>query len=105
MNTTPTIEDRVWAVISHLSCLAFGMGIVLPVIGWSDQRRKSNYAAFQSLQALGYQSLGFTIWVLSYLIIIIAASILLLIMLGSGRDNSQNMHTALRPLMIVVFIV
>lgn len=105
MNSTPTTEDRVWAVISHLSSLAFGMGIVLPVIGWSDQRRKSNYAAFQSLQALGYQSLGFTIWILSYLIIIIAASLLLLIMLGSGGDNSQNMDTTLRPLMIVMFIV
>jgi uncharacterized Tic20 family protein len=90
MNTTPTPEDRVWAVISHLSSLAFGMGIVLPIIGWSDQRRKSNYASFQSLQALGYQSLGFTIWVLSYLVIIIIGAIFLLIRLGTGGGNSTN---------------
>src|SRR5512141_2017118 len=48
MNTTPTTEDRIWAIISHLSSLALGMGIVLPIVGWLDQRRKSNYAAFQS---------------------------------------------------------
>jgi len=105
MNTTPTTEDRIWAVISHLSSLAFGMGIVLPIIGWSDQRSKSNYASFQSLQALGYQSLGFTVWALSYLVIIIATSIILLIMLGSRGGNSQNMDANLRPWMIVIFIV
>ena len=105
MNTTPTIEDRIWAVLSHLSCLAFGMGIVLPIIGWSDQRRKSNYASFQSLQALGYQSLGFTVWVLSYLVIVIAASLILLAMLGSRSGDSQNMDADLGSRIVVIFIV
>jgi len=105
MNTTPTTEDRIWAVLSHLSCLALGMGIVLPIIGWSDQRRKSNYASFQSLQALGYQSLGFTVWVLSYLVIIMAASLILLTMLGPRAGNSQNTDADLGPWMIVIFIV
>lgn len=77
MNTTPTTEERIWAVLAHLSALAFGMGILLPVVGWSDQRRKSNYASFQCLQALGYQSVGFTIWVLSYLVIFVGGIILL----------------------------
>ena len=105
MNTTPTTEDRIWAVLSHLSCLALGMGIVLPIIGWADQRRKSNYASFQSLQALGYQSLGFTVWVLSYLVIIIAASLILLAMLGPRAGISQNMDTDLGPRIGVIFIV
>lgn len=105
MNTIPTTEDRVWAVISHLSSLAFGMGIVLPIIGWSDQRRKSNYASFQSLQALGYQSLGFTIWVLAYLVIIIFGAIFLLIMLGSDSTSSANANAALGPGMIIYFII
>ena len=105
MNTTPTTEDRIWAVLSHLSCLALGMGIILPIIGWSDQRRKSNYASFQSLQALGYQSLGFTFWVLSYLAIIIAASLILLAVLGPRAGISQNTDADLGPRMIVIFIV
>jgi uncharacterized Tic20 family protein len=102
MNPIPTTEDRVWAVISHLSSLAFGMGIVVPIIGWSDQRRKSNYASFQSLQALGYQSLGFTVWVLSYLVLIIIASILLLVDLRAGGGNTNEVPAAG---MIVFFIV
>src|SRR5215216_3528303 len=71
MNTLPTTEERIWAVISHLSAIAFGMGILLPIIGWSEQRRKSKYASFQCLQALGYQSLGSNIWLLSYLVVFI----------------------------------
>ena len=105
MDTTPTTEDRIWAILSHLSSLAFGMGIVLPIIGWSDQRRKSNYASFQSLQALGYQSLGFTVWLLSYLVIIIFGSILLLLEPGSEAGNDLNTNSILGPGMLIFFVV
>src|SRR5215213_5252224 len=105
MNISATTEERLWAVLSHLSSLAFGMGILLPIIGWSDQRRKSNYSSFQSLQALGYQSLGFTVWILSYLVIIILATILLLITLRLGAESGQNENMILNPGMIFFFIV
>lgn len=103
MNSKSSTEERIWAILSHLSALAFGMGIVLPVIGWSDQRRKSNYASFQSLQALGYQSLGFTIWALSYLVVVIIASMILLIRLGSGDTTNENIRPWLVVLIIVLF--
>jgi uncharacterized Tic20 family protein len=105
MKFTPTTEDRIWAVISHLSALAFGMGIALPVVGWSDQRRKSNYASFQSLQALGYQSLGFTVWALSYLVVVIVVSLIILAIGGSGSSNTENLDAALTPWMIVLVVV
>src|SRR5215216_5426725 len=100
MNTSATTEERLWAVLSHLSSLAFGMGILLPIIGWSDQRRKSNYSSFQSLQALGYQSLGFTVWILSYLVIILLTTILLLITLRPEVESGQNENVILNPGMI-----
>lgn len=80
----PNSEERLWSVLSHLSSLAMGMGIVLPIVGWSEQRRKSNYASFQTLQALGYQSLGFTVWILSYLVIVVVAAIIVLVMPQRG---------------------
>src|SRR6266540_725044 len=88
MNTTLTTEERVWAVLSHLSALGFGMGILLPVIGWSEQRRKSKYASFQCLQALGYQSLGYTVWILSYLLVMIILIIIFAVTLGTMEENS-----------------
>jgi len=104
MNISPTTENRIWAVLSHLSALTFGMGILLPIIGWSDQRRKSNYASFQTLQALGYQSLGFTVWILSYLVIAILAAIIVLIITGA-RDGSENPDAAMAPWAIVFSVV
>ncbi|MDQ2692743.1 MAG: DUF4870 domain-containing protein, partial [Chloroflexota bacterium] len=88
MNSTPTTEERIWAVLSHLSALAFGMGIALPVVGWSDQRRKSNYASFQSLQALGYQSLGYTAWALFSAVLTIILGVVFLSTLDMAGDDS-----------------
>lgn len=107
MTTTPTAttaEDRIWAVLSHLSVLSFGMGILLPIVGWSDQRRKSNYTSFQCLQALGYQSVGFTVWALSYLVIFLGG-ILLLAARGVFRSGSTNPDSIQAPGMIVFFIL
>ena len=99
MKTTPSTEERVWAVLAHLSAIAFGMGILLPVIGWSEQRRKSKYVSFQCLQALGYQSLGYTIWVLFALVIIVIQSLKtfsdLLTAVGSGADFERLMSLAM----------
>jgi uncharacterized Tic20 family protein len=78
MNQSPTTEERIWAALAHLSALAFGWGLILPIVSWSEQRGKSRYAAFQALQALGYQSLGYTIWLLLTLVIVIFDTILLL---------------------------
>ena len=101
MNTTPTTEDRIWAILAHLSALSFGMGILLPVVGWSDQRRKSNYASFQCLQALGYQSVGFTVWVLSYLVIVILGAVVLLATFRTDQTSS----TVLTPGLVIFFIL
>lgn len=71
MKNKPSTEERIWAVLAHLSALTMGIGLPLPVLGWSQSRRKSNYASFQSLQALGYQTLGYTIWILTTLVVLI----------------------------------
>ncbi len=91
MKNLPTTEERIWSVLAHLSAIAFGMGILLPVIGWSEQRRKSNYASFQCLQALGYQSLGYTVWLLTYLILVIVLVVILTVSLGfMGEANNAS---------------
>ena len=92
MNSSPTTEERIWAVLSHLSALAFGMGIVIPILGWSEQRHKSKFASFQCLQALGYQSLGYTIWLLSYLVIIILFTVVIMfVAINAGTDTTTVM--------------
>lgn len=75
MTTKPSTHERTWAALTHLSALGMGIGLPLPIVGWSENRRKSNYVAFQSLQALGYQTLGFTIWLLATLVFMVVASV------------------------------
>lgn len=96
MNENIPVQDRVWAVIAHLSAIAMGMGILLPVVGWSESRRRSNYASFQCMQALGYQSLGYTIWILATLVILILTGI------GSvaGIVNLENVEQEMMTIFI-----
>jgi uncharacterized Tic20 family protein len=105
MKALPSTEERVWAVLSHLSALAFGMGILLPVIGWSEQRRKSNYAAFQSLQALGYQSLGYTFWILGSLVIILIQSVFTVREFVAASQSGEDPASFLGPVMSLHFVV
>jgi len=106
MKPVPTNEDRIWAVIAHLSAIAFGMGILLPIIGWSEQRRKSNYTSFQCLQALGYQSLGYTVWFLIYLLVIFALVIIMFIALPLAAEGNMKFDTIMLGWMIffIVFV-
>ena len=52
---TPTQDERVMAALSHVSAL-------LPIIIWVTQKEKSQYVAFQSLQALAYQLSMIAAW-------------------------------------------
>jgi uncharacterized Tic20 family protein len=105
MNAAPTAEERIWAVLSHLSALTLGIGILLPIVGWSEQRKKSSYASFQCLQALGYQSLGFTVWLVSYLLIVILGAVILLVTLSPGPAGNQKPINFQTPGLILFFLV
>ena len=96
MKNIPSAEERIWAVIAHLSAIAMGMGLLLPIIGWSEQRRKSNYASFQCLQALGYQSLGYTIWILFTLLVLVFSSIAAI----AGIANAENLQNEMMSVVI-----
>lgn len=80
-------------MLAHLSALAFGMGLLLPVIGWAEQRRKSKFIAYQCLQALGYQSLGYTVWLLGYLLFI-AVIILLMMIVAIVAPKNEDVFSA-----------
>ncbi len=104
MKPTPSPEERVWAVLAHLSALAFGMGLLLPVIGWAEQRRKSKFVAYQCLQALGYQSLGYTVWLLGYLLFIAVNILLMMIVAIAAPKNEDVFMTSVIGFDIFFFV-
>jgi uncharacterized Tic20 family protein len=52
---TPNQDERVMAALSHVSALLPMMGVIAPIIIWATQKEKSQYIAFQSLQAVAFQ--------------------------------------------------
>lgn len=51
----PTQDERLMAALSHVTTLMPFMGVIAPIIIWITQKDKSQYVAFQALQALIYQ--------------------------------------------------
>lgn len=79
-------EEKLWAVISHLSVILSGTGMIMPSFAWAEHHKKSKYIAFQALQALGYQSLGYTLWALAATFAILILTIATLPMLKQGEN-------------------
>ena len=106
MKAISSTEERVWAVLAHLSALAFGMGLLLPIIGWAEQRRKSKFVAFHCLQALGYQSLGYTVWLLGYLLFIVIVIILMMIVaiVSAGNEDVFTASIIGLDIFLIIFI-
>jgi uncharacterized Tic20 family protein len=58
----PTQDERVMSALAHISVLLPLMGVIAPIVIWVTQKDKSQYVAFQSLQALAYQLTMIVAW-------------------------------------------
>ena len=61
-NSPPNQNDKIMAALAHISALLPFMGVIAPIIIWATQRDKSEYVAFQALQAVVYQLLMILAW-------------------------------------------
>lgn len=106
-------DERVMAGISHISALIPMMGLFAPIIVWVTQKDKSEYVAFQSLQALAYQLamvVGYFIWMGCYMVSIFGTVFTMTIVAPEGGPNSSSpfgMGFAMLPFlfMCVFFLV
>jgi len=60
--STPSQNDKIMAALAHVSALLPFMGVIAPIIIWATQKDKSEYVAFQALQAVAYQLLMILAW-------------------------------------------
>jgi uncharacterized Tic20 family protein len=102
MNTST--QDRIFSAIAHLAALAFGSGVVVPAALWSESRKKSAYARFQTLQAFGYQSLGYTLWLLGVLLLVVVFYVGMLAIALLIPNAAQN-ETILAVLSIAIVVM
>jgi uncharacterized Tic20 family protein len=50
------------AALAHIAAIVPFMGVIAPIIIWATQKDKSEYVAFQSLQAVAYQLVMILAW-------------------------------------------
>jgi uncharacterized Tic20 family protein len=103
---TPTQDERVMASLSHVSALLPMMGVIAPIVIWVTQREKSEYVAFQALQALVYQLVMIAAWIIgmgcyicSFLITFVA------IPFSSSSGPSQSLDPFLGLAFIIPLLV
>lgn len=54
-DSSPSQNDKIMAALAHVSAVLPFMGVIAPIIIWVTQKDKSEYVAFQALQAVAYQ--------------------------------------------------
>jgi uncharacterized Tic20 family protein len=100
----PFSEERILVVIAHLSALAMGAGMVVPAVLWAGPREKSKFTAFQSLQAYGYQSLGYTVWMLLCLLffVLVFCTLFVIGLVAPKAAQNESISQGFAILIIVV---
>jgi len=61
-NTAPSQNDKIMAALAHISAILPFMGVIASIIIWVTQKDKSEYVAFQALQAVAYQLMMILAW-------------------------------------------
>jgi uncharacterized Tic20 family protein len=57
-----TQDDKLMSALAHGSVILPFMGIIAPIVIWATQKDKSDYIAFQALQAVAYQVAMLIAW-------------------------------------------
>jgi len=97
----PTQNDKIMAALAHVSAMLPMMGVIAPIIIWATQKDKSEYVAFQALQAIVYQLLMIFAWFVGMGCYMLSAfSTILTIPLTSGYESNPE---SLLPMLGFIF--
>jgi uncharacterized Tic20 family protein len=101
-SSTPSQDERIMAALAHVTTLVPFMGVIAPIVIWTTQREKSQYVAFQALQALAYQLTMILAWFVGMGCYMCSAfSIFLTVPFASAADQEQTVE----PLFGLVFFI
>lgn len=81
-------DERIMAAISHVTAMMPMMGLFAPIIIWVTQKDKSDFVAFQSLQALVYQLFMILVWIIGIILYFVSFIIIVPI------SNSFTIYTS-----------
>lgn len=103
---TPQISDqneRILAALSHATALIPMMGVIAPIVIWATQKDKSEFVAFQALQATIYQFVMIIAYFAGMLLYILSIPVVIVI----GEMGTKGMPEEVGfifPLLVLVMI-
>ena len=97
--TPPTSDERLLALLAHLSIM-FG-GIILPIILWATQKDRSRFVTYNSLLALFFH-ISYAALIIIFVIIMFVAMI---ISGAAGAGGFNNSSPEMPMAMLIIIIV
>jgi len=100
---TPQMTDQnehILAALSHATVLIPMMGVIAPIVIWATQKDKSEYVAFQTLQAIVYQFVMILAYFAGMLLYILTIPVMLLL----GVNNVSEEVAFILPMLVLVMI-
>lgn len=103
-------EERLLAALAHGSIIAQGLGLLVGVLVYINQREKSRYAAFQALQAAVYQLVGLILVIGSWFVWGVFYGISMIPLISLAEDAAPppifwiGMGTMVIPFIIMAII-
>lgn len=81
-------EERLLAALSHASIVFQMIGIVVPIVVWATQKKKSAYASFQALQAAVWQGIALAFGMIVPVCMTGVILVPIFMIIGSQQDSS-----------------
>jgi len=88
--TSSIKNDQIMAALAHVTVIVPMIGVIAPIVIWATQKDKSEFIAFQALQAVFYQLTLILIWFIGmacYMCSFFGMFILTIPFLSSGSSN------------------
>ncbi|RIK29867.1 MAG: hypothetical protein DCC56_10840 [Anaerolineae bacterium] len=101
---SPNQNDKIMAALAHVSAILPFMGVIAPIIIWATQKDKSEYVAFQALQAVVYQLLMILAWFVGMGCYMASFFVTFFTIPFTGGNNGE-INPALAPFFMLSFFV
>src|SRR5512145_1209636 len=88
--SSPSQNDKIMATLAHASAILPFMGVIAPIVIWVTQKDKSEYVAFQALQAVAYQLLMILAWFVGMGCYMLSFFSMFLTIPFAGGDGDMN---------------
>ena len=102
-NSVSSQNDKIMAALAHISAIIPFMGVVAPIVIWATQKDKTEYVAFQALQAVAYQLLMISTWFVG-MGCYMPSSISMFLGIPLAGSNGGRVDPSIAPLFAVGFM-